>query len=226
MIAQELYILLFAKRSSIPPPLQMPQIIPPHPLPRHHGRIPRNIPHRPRTTHLPRSTHLRSPSALQSPHPDLNQHPLIQPRRSNKHGIQRPRWKKSSRSAPDPTVEKHLDDTPIQHDLHPARPGIRIHEVRDREFVREERVLETAHVAPVQEEGGVAAQVQPAADALARDGGQEGEVRGTRRVRGGDVADVDAEVDGAAGDAGAVVVQHGGVRGGRVREAVGRGVQA
>lgn len=190
----------------------MAQRIPPHHLPTTH---PRHIP-----THSPIPTLLHSPRALQPPHLDLNLHPRTQPPRRNNDRIQPLLRKKSSRSTPQPTIEKHLEDTPINDALEPKRPRIGINQVRDREFIREEGVVvvEAANVAAVEPEGGVAAEVHPAAERFAGGGGEESEVCGAGGVDEGDVGCGEGEVERAGGDGGAVVVQEAGVRGGGVRE--------
>ena len=114
-------------------------------------------------------------------------------------------------------VEENLQDTPIDDTGHHKR-ALRADDVVGRDFVGEERVVETPDVASVDEEGGVAAEVEAAADTLAGDGGHEGEVCGSRHVGGGDGGDVDFEVDGAGLEVG-VVREHGAVaEGGVLRE--------
>lgn len=77
-------------------------------------------------------------------------------------------------------------------------------DVVGRDLVGEEGVVEAADAASVQEEGRVAAEVEAAADGLAGDGGQEGEVCGAGDVGGGDGGDVDFKVDGARVELGVV----------------------
>lgn len=62
-------------------------------------------------------------------------------------------------------------------------------------------------MAAVDPEGGVAAEVEAAAQGLARGGSEEGEVRGAGGVGGGDVARCEGEVESSRGDGGAVVEQ-------------------
>ena len=150
---------------------------------------------------------LRHPRTLQPPHLDLNLHPRIQPRRRNPQRIHLPRRKKLHRRAPQAPIQKHLQKTPINNALEPKRSRIGIDQVRDGELVREEGVVEAGDVAAVDPEGGVAAEVEAAAQGLARGGGEEGEVRGAGGVCGGDVAGGKGEVEGSGGDGGAVIEQ-------------------
>lgn len=131
------------------------------------------------------------PPALQPIHIYRHIHPRVQAPTGNGQRIELSFREKRHSPAPKTIIQKHLQDTSINHGRESKGLCVGINEIIHAEFIREERVrsIEPIGVAPVEEKGRVAAEEEAATNGLAGDGGEEGEVCGARGVGQGDVGD-------------------------------------
>lgn len=177
----------------------MSQIIPPDPLTRH-------IPH-----HRPSPILLTCPCTLQPPHLRRDPNPHAQIPRSQHDRIQISFWKESRCGTLGPVIQEDLQDATIDDTEESECLRIRIDEAVGTELVREERVVETADVTPIDPERRVPSEVKAPTNGFPCDRGEEGEVRGAGCVCNGDRGDVDGEGEGATRNRVRVVVVQGAI---------------
>lgn len=186
---------------------------PPNIPPRHLRQIPRHSP-------VAHAHLLHHPRTLQAPNLHTDTNALVQPQRTHGQNIQLAFGKETHGRTPLAAIQENLQQTTINHDLQPPSPRIGIDRVVRTHFIGEERIVEPAHIAPVDEEIILIVPPEEKAPAqrLPRRRRQKRKVQRPRHVgRGRYGRHVDGEIQRAAGDAGAIVEEQAAIAQTRVR---------